>query len=64
MGSRTVFGRVRVVHYFSFLCLVLFVCVLCLVCTMWPMYLDSPFKIVPLGFSDVYLNVLVTVIYA
>ena len=49
LGIPLVFVGVRVAHFF------VFVFVLCLVCPMFPVFLDCPFLIVPSVFSNVYL---------
>jgi hypothetical protein len=64
MGSPPVFDGVRVAHLFSFLCCVVWYCVLVLFCLfsscviVFPMLtvsLDCPFLIVPSDFFNVYL---------
>ena len=46
---------IRVAHVLIFLCCVLFVFVLCLVCPMLPVSINCPFLIIPSDFSNVYL---------
>ena len=58
LGSHPVFGGVRVAHLFSFLCCVLFVCVLCLACPMLPVSFECPFLIAPSVFSNVYIQLI------
>jgi len=54
LGWLPIFGGVHVAHLFSFLCCVLFVFVLCLVCPMLPVSLDCQFLIALSLFSNVY----------
>ena len=55
LDSLSVFGGVHIAHLFRFLCGVFVsVFVLCLVYTIFPVYLDCPFLIAPSVFSNVY----------
>ena len=62
-GLTTGFGGVHIAHLYSFLwfvvlcfCFVLFIFVLCFVCTMSPVSLDCPFLIAPLVFINISSN--------
>jgi len=61
LGWLPIFGGVHVAHLFSFLCCVLSVFVLCLVCPMLPVFLDCPFLIALSVFSNVYKHLPISI---